>query len=109
MGDVMKEAVKSWKFWAALGAGAVAGAVAALLYAPVEGAELRRRAGGLASNVASRVAGVAGTGLTLYGTNARHAGFQIERLFAAVSAGVEEAGRVRDEFRRKAEAARGAD
>jgi gas vesicle protein len=106
-----KEIVKSWKFWAALGTGFIAGAVTALLYAPMEGAELRGKVGELATNVAgsatetaNKVAVAASKSVTVYGAVARNAGSQIERLFGAVAAGVDEANRVRDDFKSKAEA-----
>ena len=93
-----REIVKNWKFWAMLGAGFITGTVAGLLYAPMEGAELRRRAGGLATNVAhsaadtaNKVAAAAQSGVTVYGGAARSAGSKIERLFKAVSAGLDEA------------------
>ncbi|MFA6448262.1 MAG: YtxH domain-containing protein [bacterium] len=106
-----KEIIRDWKFWVSLGSGFVAGAVVALLYAPMEGAEMRRRTGELASNVASsaagattKVAAAAQKSVAVYGSAARNAGSQIDRLFTAVAAGVDEANRVRDDYKKKSEA-----
>jgi gas vesicle protein len=110
------EILKSWKFWVALGAGFIAGATAGLLYAPMEGAELRKKTGELATNVAqsatntaNKVAAAAQSSVTVYGTVARNAGSQIERLFKSVAAGVDEANRVRDDFKQKAEEVKNAE
>jgi len=99
---------KDWKFWAALGAGAITGAVFALLYAPTDCEEMRRRVGQMATNVADGARGAAGrvaeaaqSGVTVYGASAKSARFQIERLFKAVTAGVEEASRVRADYIKK--------
>ncbi len=96
---------RDWKFWAALGAGAITGAALALLYTPADGEEMRRRVGEMAANVADGAKGAAGrvaeaaqSGVTVYGASAKSARFQLERLFNAVTAGVEEASRVRADY-----------
>jgi len=90
--------VRDWRFWAGLGAGALAGAVVSLLYAPVKGSEMRQRIGDGATEAVNRATDAAQTGITTYGTTARVAQFQIERLYRAVAEGVEEARRVRGEM-----------
>ena len=95
---------RDWRFWASMGAGVITGSVVGLLYAPTNGADLRRRAGETAANVAvgasnaaNRIASVAQSGVDLYETSAGPARFQVVRFFKAVSAGINEAAMVRDE------------
>jgi gas vesicle protein len=85
-------------FWIAVFAGAVTGAVAALLYAPSRGSEMRRRIGDSAARNIERIADAAESGLSVYGSAANTYGFQIQRLFGAINAGVEEARRIRTEL-----------
>ncbi|HOX27812.1 MAG TPA: YtxH domain-containing protein [bacterium] len=79
-------------------AGIVAGAAAGLLYAPAKGTDTRKKVSDGAANVALRVRNAAASGTTLYGSGALNAKNRIERLFEAVTAGVEEAKRVREKL-----------
>lgn len=90
-----------WKLVASCAAGFVAGAVVTLLYAPASGEEVRESA-------KEKISGgydVVSTGLKKYTGapvgNIVGAKFQVERLFAAVTAGVEEAKKTRSCFESK--------
>lgn len=85
-------------FWIALAAGVAAGAAVALLYAPSKGSEMRRRIGDAAAEGVNRAADAAEYGLTVYGGPAHKYGFQVQRFWKAVAAGIEESRRVRNEL-----------
>lgn len=85
-------------FWIALAAGVAAGAAVALLYAPSKGSEMRRRIGDAAAEGVNRAADAAEYGLTVYGGTAHKYGFQVQRFWKAVAAGIEESRRVRNEL-----------
>jgi len=108
-----KEILKDWKFWASIGAGFISGAVVALMYAPMEGTEARKKVRDLADDLAcgasytaKRAANAAQNSLTMYGGTVQKAGTQVDRLFKAVTAGVDEANRVREAYKERAKAAR---
>lgn len=88
----------NWKIVASCTAGFVAGAVATLLYTPVKGETVREN---VKEKISSSYTSVS-TGVKHYAgapaANASAARLQIERLFAAVSAGVEEARKTRRSF-----------
>jgi gas vesicle protein len=78
-------------FFAAFIAGIAAGAATALLFAPAKGETTRKQ---LAARVSSAYAGAVAQAAR-YGETAANARFQIDRLFASVAAGIEEARVVR--------------
>lgn len=108
-----KEMLKDWKLWVSLSAGFISGAVLGLMYAPMEGKEARKKVkifaddlAESASYTAKRVAGAAQSSVTVYGTSIKNAGAQVDRLFKAVTAGVDEANRVREDYKKRTEAAK---
>ncbi|HOO57561.1 MAG TPA: hypothetical protein PLN69_12105 [bacterium] len=86
----------SWKLWTAIGLGAVAGTVVAVLYRPA-GPEASVDAKS-ASVKKSGESGLSMVKVALYTAYAKTARFQIERLFQSITAGVDEAKRVREEI-----------
>ena len=84
----------------AFAAGAAAGAAAGLMYAPAAGAETRRKLADTAAGGVRKAAGSIDLVTGAYSATGDIARRQVSRLFAAVTAGVEEARRVKEEMER---------
>jgi len=87
-----------WQDVAAFAAGVIAGAMAGLMYAPADGATTRKNAAERASSGIEAASKGLEAASSVYSRTFDTGRFQIDRLFTAVSAGVEEARRTKEEL-----------
>ncbi len=91
-----------WKFFTAIASGFITGTIAGLLYAPTDGKTMRKNITDVVADKTEKTQQLMLSAKHSYQTTTKIAGFQIERLYASVNAGIEEARLVKKKLEQRA-------